>query len=102
MVVALETFVISQPILKQFLYLGALNKGHHLDGKKNTNTTMDGREKLRNVLKAFRMQSYLNTGGCIISEKLECHSCPEGLIYKRLLAIVEKFLLPCMICIEKI
>ena len=37
----------------------------------------------------------------MISEKLEHHSFPEELIYKSLLAIVQFFLVPSTICVER-
>ena len=47
------------------------------------------------------MQLKLNTEGHMMREKLKHHAFLEGLIYKSLLGIVQFFLLPGTMCIER-
>ena len=58
-------------------------------------------EKIGNIQKKPKRQTYLITGGGMIRKILKSHLFPEGVIYTSLLAIVQMVLLPCTMCIQR-
>ena len=77
--------------------LKALNEGCIWKKEKHPSTN---RWKIR-CSKNIRTWLNLSTGGCMICGKLKHHSFLEELTYKRLWAIVQIFLMPCMICTQR-